>query len=1114
MTGDTTPPDDTLHSGTGENSSPGPQQPRPGEASELSELPVGASRSDSSQRLAGGDSAEFDELHAEIDGEDRADPGIETKPTRPELPQDFPERIGDFRILDQIARGDSSVVFRATQESLNRDVAIKVLRAGDEPKKTLARYERELQALTRLNHPGITSVFDAGIVEVGLATLPYIVMDLIEGVPLDRYVRENNLDIAARLRLFEAICDAVAAAHRQGIIHRDLKPSNILVTPNGCPHICDFGIARIYPADSATLPPLTKSHEIVGTLQYMSPEHVRRTDDPVDTRSDVYSLGLILFELLTNQRAYDTTGLTTVQAVVAICEGVPPSVRQLNPSLPLDLATITAKAIEKAPDQRYSTVDAFAADVRRFLNHEPISARRVGPFGVMRRYARRHPATAAALLATVLALLGGAGVSSYFAWQAELHARESDQRLVQLTLQSGKLEEQTRAAEEAAARARRTAFNATLGRIHRFTVSDPDLANELLDDPSVCPEELHGFAWRFLKNQNHGLVQVLDLHRRGANVLLFNADGSRLLSCGHDARLRIWDTATGELLGDTPCLSAGEPIAFSPAGDQVASAGPEGSIVIFPLKKGDPQPHLSPQSGPAERVCFIPNSSLVAIGTRTGAIEIWDQITRKPVETLEVGSATVWHLDAHDAGQLTAINSSGDVLAWEIETWEPLLVSRISAFNGVTDLARRRNWVATGRNDGRIEIYHDSGDLLQSMKASYGIRSLTPGLRGDFLFVEVKRRVEVFDRHTGEQTGVFRHSENEVTAVAIGGTPDAQLLAIADRSGVISLYDERPTASRTADLEVHKDLRLADVTYSPDGRFIASLEAAGIVRMLDARTLEEAAVFEPAVPCTDLAWFPDSSGFLLATRINGNTARSENPQPGVAVVELRERADDEAADASAGSCLEMHIKEWWPPARMISRVAVSPDGKFAAASGRIEEVAILDTSDGNVLGSFKRKQDATRAVQFSPDSRFLAVGYTGGMLSLIDVPSAKEVATANVSRGAIQSCVFSNDGRTLYTNGGAYGEIHCWSVPELELQATWRGSREVSRSMSLSPDGRTLAVASRDHMVTLIDAETGDVQLELKAHDGAVNSLSFSPDGSSLASTSMTQLRTWDAPPR
>ena len=1102
MSDDTAPSDDTLQSETGESTSPGRGQPDAGEQVEPSQPEVG------------GDSAEPEKQHAAIDGGHPVDPGLETQPARHELPQDFPKRFGDYRIVEQIARGGSSVVFRATQESLSRDVAIKVLRAGDEPKKTLARYERELQALTRLNHPGITSVFDAGIVEVGLATLPYIVMDLIDGVPLDRFVRENNLDVSARLRLFVATCDAVAAAHRQGIIHRDLKPSNILVTQDGCPHICDFGIARIHPADSATLPPLTNSHEIVGTIQYMSPEHVRRTDDPVDTRSDVYSLGLILFELLTNQRAYNTSGLTAVQAIVAICEGTPPSVRQLNPSLPLDVATITAKAIEKAPDQRYSTVDAFAADVRSFLNHEPISARRVGLIGTVWRLGRRHPATAAAVFAAMLALLGGAAVSSYYAWQAKLHALESDQRLVQLTVQSGKLEEQTRAAEEAAAHAKRTPFNATLGRIHRFTVSDPDLANELLDDPEVCPEDLRRFAWRFLKNQNHGLVRVLDGHPKGTNSLYFNADGSRLLSSGHDARLRFWDTATGELLASVPCLSAGQPLAFSPAGDQAASSGPEGSIVIFPVKRGNPQPHLIPATGAAVRVCFIADSPHVAIATMSGAIEIWDQHTRKSIATLNAGGETILHLDASEAGQLTAINSSGDVFAWETGTWEPLLVSNISAFNGVSQLTRRRNWVATGRNDGRIEILHDSGDLLQSVKSTYGVRALASDIRGDSLFVAVQHRVEVFDRHTGEQTGMFRHSESEVTAIAAGGTPDTQLLAIASSNGPVSLYDARPTASRTADLEVHKNLRLADVAYSPDGRFIAALEAAGIVRLLNARTLDEAAVFEPAVPCTDLEWFPDSSGFLLATRIEGNTAKSDKPRPGVAVVRIRERTADEVAAPSEAACLAMSVEAWWPPARMISRVALSPDGRFAAAAGRIDEVAILNASSGEVFGSFNRPKDAPRAVQFSPDSRYLAVGCTGGTLTLLDVPSAAEVATANVSRGAIQSYVFSNDGRTLYTNGGSYGEVHCWSVPDLELLATWRGSREVSRSMSLSPDGRTLAVASRDHLVTLLDAETGDVQLELIAHDAAATSLSFSPDGSSLVSASATQLRIWDAPPR
>ncbi len=1060
-----------------------------------------------------------DSHHAELEQQAGSEGHVggtsDTAPMTPrQLPQDFPSRIGDYRILKEIARGGTSVVFLAVQESLNRDVAIKVLHTGDHPARTLARYERELQALTRLKHPGITAVLDAGVVQVGLSTLPYIVMDFISGESLDQYVRDNDLDIRSRLRLFIEICEAVAAAHRQGIIHRDLKPSNILVSPDSQPHVCDFGIARIHSVDAETLPPLTASHEIVGTLQYMSPEHVGRSSTTIDTRSDIYSLGLILFEMLTNQRAYDTTGQTVVQAVVAICDEEPPSIRQLNPTLPRDLKTITAKAIAKEREDRYTTVDAFADDISAFLNHRPIAARPTGMVGHVWRWSRRHPGTAIASLMAAAALVVGTIVSSYYAWQAGLHATESDQRLQQLTLQSQRLAEQTLVAESAATRAQRSAFNAMLGRIHRFTVSDPELANELLDDPDVCPPELHSFAWRYLKNQNHTLLRVLDGHPKGTSRICFNADSSRLISVGNNAHISYWDVTSGELIARHACLSAAEPFSVSPSGDQVASTGPEGSIIIFPMRTGDPQPHLSPQTGAAERVCFIPETDLVAIGTRSGTVEVWDQAKRANVITLDAGLSPIWHLDALDPGHLNCISSGGEVTAWETETWEPLLDHRISDFAGVVELARRRSWLITGRRDGRVDVFQNATDLTQTFKATDGVTTLQTCLNGHSILVAQRRRVEAYDLHTGEQTGLFRHPDSDVTSIAIGGTPENQLLAISSLDGPISIYELGPSDTRTADLTLHEDHRLVDVAYSPDGQYLAVLEGAGIIRLLDAVTLRELVELKIKVQCVDLDWHPDSNAIVVATRKKGNTVASGSPQPGVAVIRLNNKPAEATASPTSEPAVHLAVEEWWPPDRMISQVAVSPDGKYAAACGRRDEVAIIDFGAGRKTGGVTRPGPGARVIRFSPDSQFLAVGYAEGDLRLLDVAAGTERATADVSRGGIQSCVFSPDGSILFSAGGAYGEIHCWSVPDLKLLRTFRGPREVSKAIALSPDGRTLAIGSRDHLVTIMDVGTGDVQLELKAHTWPVTSLSFSPDGTSLATGSATQLRVMDAPQR
>lgn len=1072
------------------------------------------------ESLCGDNPALQSELRAAIEGDSGSELTDETSPVvRPQQNSEMPDRVGDFRIVGEIARGGSSVVFRAVQESLGREVAVKVLHAGDQLEKTLARFERELEALTRLKHPGITAVLDAGIVRVGLSTLPYIVMEYIEGVSLDRYVREHELDLTTRLNLFVRICTAVAAAHRQGIIHRDLKPSNILVTPDGRPHICDFGIARIISDEARTYTPLTSTREIIGTIQYMSPEHVGQSSGPIDTRSDIYSLGLILFELLTDQRAVDTSGQTVVQAVVTICDQAPPSVRQVDPSLPLDLATITRKATEKSPDQRYPTVDAFVADIQKFLRHEPISARRIGPWGHVWRWGRRRPAVAIAVLVAVLTIHCGTAVSMYYAWRAGMHADEADRRLQQLTLQSRELEKQTAAAESAAVLARRTAYNATLGRIHRFMVSDSELASELLEDPDVCPPAYRGFAWRYLRKQNRRLVRLLEGHPGGTAAVRFSADGSTVVSVGFDAMIRFWDTATGRLRTRIPCLNAGEPFAVSPSCDQVLSSGPEGTVIVFPARADVSQPHFTPQTGRAERACFLPGSSLIAVATRAGAVEVWDQKSREVVVLLDAGDSPVRLLHA-DERQLTAISRKGRVVAWERDTWEPLVDSQMPQIRNVTAIASQGNLLLTGRLDGRVDIYRHSGDHLTTMQATDGIRRVQFGFGEHDLVVAMPRRVEIHDWQTGEQTGLLRHGASEIEDIAVCSRPERQFIALASSEGQISLFNSGSPAARQVTGDWSAVDRLVDVACSPDGRLIAVLDQSGTCRLFAPTTLEQVAELALEMPCADLAWFPDSGSLAVATRRPGNTATATAPVPGVAVISVDRDAAGSGGDAAGsdesevGSSVSMSVRTWWPPSRMVTRVDVSGDGRFVAAAARTDEVVVVATGSGEVISRLNRPGRGARAIDFSPDSRLLAVGCADGSLSLMNVTTGLEQVAVTLPRGIVQSCLFSKDGRQLITAGGGYGEIHLWTVPELKLTATFRGPRDVSKAAALSPDGETLAIASRDRMVTLMDSRTGDVQLELKAHTRSVTSLCFSPDGESLATLSAAELYLWEAPNR
>src|SRR5258707_337237 len=327
--------------------------------------------------------------------------------------------VGRYKLLQQIGEGGCGVVFMAEQEEpVRRKVAIKIVKPGMDTKTVIARFEAERQALALMDHPNIARVLDAGATESGR---PYFVMELVRGFKITDYCDQNSLKTAARLEMFVEICDAVQHAHQKGIIHRDLKPSNILVTtlPSGKPlaKVIDFGIAKATTDQRLTDKTLFTEFELlIGTPAYMSPEQAALSSVDVDTRSDIYSLGGLLYELLTGSTPFDTTellkrGLEDVRGVVGTAEPPRPSTRlstlmaadltsvsrhrQAEPPRLIrevrgDLDWIVMKALEKDRARRYSTVNGFAVDIRRYLGGEAILARPPSKIYKLRRLVFRH----------------------------------------------------------------------------------------------------------------------------------------------------------------------------------------------------------------------------------------------------------------------------------------------------------------------------------------------------------------------------------------------------------------------------------------------------------------------------------------------------------------------------------------------------------------------------------------------------------------------------------------------------------------------------------------------------------------------------------------------------
>jgi tetratricopeptide (TPR) repeat protein/tRNA A-37 threonylcarbamoyl transferase component Bud32 len=342
----------------------------------------------------------------------------------------IPESIGDYRILALLGEGGMGTVYKAEQLHPQRIVALKVIRPGLSNEKVLRRFKREAEALGRLQHPGIAQIYEAGTADSGLGPQPYFAMEFIQGERLREYAMDGRLTTPERLALMVQVCDAVHHAHLRGIIHRDLKPGNILVDTNGRVKVLDFGVALLTDSD-AHATRQTDLGQLVGTLAYMSPEQVVADSQGLDIRSDVYALGVILYELLASKMPYATQGRAMHEVVQAIREEEPAPLSAIHTSYRGDIDTIVTKALEKDKTRRYASAAELAGDIRRYLADEPITARPPSAAYQVGKFARRHKTLVAGIASVFLALVIGVVASTreaVRAHKAELAAEEQRKR--------------------------------------------------------------------------------------------------------------------------------------------------------------------------------------------------------------------------------------------------------------------------------------------------------------------------------------------------------------------------------------------------------------------------------------------------------------------------------------------------------------------------------------------------------------------------------------------------------------------------------------------------------------------------------------------------------------
>jgi len=1011
------------------------------------------------QRACGGDTALLAEVRELLAAEDGAAgfldaPALTGALLAAALPH--PAQLGPFRILRLIGEGGMGAVYEAEQDRPHRRVALKVLHPELGTPQMLRRFELESEVLGRLEHPGIARIYEAGTHDTGHGLQPWFAMELVEGLVLTEYCARSALPLEQRIELVARICDAVQHAHQRGIVHRDLKPANILVDAAGQPKVLDFGIARALDGELGRATLRTDPGMLVGTLQYMSPEQATADPDAIDVRTDVYSLGVMLYELAAGRPPHDLARLPMPEALRRVLEVEPAPLRSAA-GVPTDVAVIAHKALSKDKDRRYASAREFGSDLRRALRHEPILARPASGLYQLRKFARRHKGLTAGMALAAFALVAATVVS-----------------LIQVHV-----------ADQAREHAVRSACRAAIAAAMVAAEHD-DFAACRRQLETVAPGD-RNWEWRHLASRADRTLARLD----GSDFLdaMLDASGKELFTVTGTGAVRRWRVPDLQPLANCQLEEApGGPAAFRRDGTAVAAVvGPTAERVgVFDVATGRRIAQVAVDEPRLSLLAFAPDGARIAFGAR--AAWLWDP----------AGSGAPLHLPGREykalafsgdglrvaCGYGPPPEGAGYFMICDARTGACIGRSRYDSYLPVADLALDATGarLAVAYADKRARLWDvGAGRLLERFEGHRGaVRRVAIDPRGE-------RLASAGDDETIRLWRLDPRAELGVLG-GLGGPPldlafsaDGSLLLARTNRG-IALWS---TAAGPEVLSGHPSY-VYGVAFTGGARML-SASYDGVLR----------------------AWDADSGDVLLQLKLAGGegiqalTAAAAAP-----VFACAQNSGVRLWDADA--CDVLRTFDTSKESRVVD-LALCADGSLLAL--RTDHAVVLwDTRTGAVVRRWQCDSATWYcAVAISPGGERVAADLGRRSIALWSVATGTEIARLAGHSGPVEGLAFSADG-TLLASGGEDRIVRLWDARTGAPRWASAGHTDRVYALAFSPDGSRLASGANDSTICLWDVASGEQAALLRGHTDYVFSLAFSPDGSRLISGSGDHtVRVWDA---